>query len=1361
MLTRRTLLAAIGAAGGAFALPLPAAAVAADPVADEYHRLLLVHTRWVQQQWDAAIGAYRAADFRFAAVLGNAVLLTTDGYDAGLAGVDAATLRARTLATISRFAATNRLAGGSEWGRRLFWDSTFELYFVLAARLLWAELDATTRSNVEAIARGQAAYAYGLGTGNDPLSGSWTPNGSTGGYRGDTKLEEMGVYAQAIAPGLAWAPAGDAEADRWRERFVFWAANSSGLPAADRANPALLDGRAVSAWNVAHNLHDTFVVENHESVNPHYQAELWRTAGRAAAHFLAAGKPLPQVLTRQPNGRELWATLRLLASDAGEPVMPMVADRYHLYGRDVLPLAFLAQVQGDPHAARAEADLAARLMPYLQYAPENRLTKFSGEEKYEPEARAELAIAYLFHRWRATPVQPVTSTEFFTAAAGARFFGADAGLTAHQSVTGFAAAITKPGYVRFLWQPGHDNWFIDTRAPAFLPAQTTPPTRQWTAAYTAARDGVDATMTVLQTAAGWAGYATLPTGTVVYAGPGPSALTLFNLSMPGVPGLDGSRTFTGSGGAVTPAAGVGDGGTDELTFAARTARHVRFLGRTAAGEYGYSLFAFEALDATGTDRARGRTVTASSADPAYPAANAVDGDAGTRWAVAREERGRADSWLAVDLGATVQLAGVRLRWEVAYATSYLIQTSTDGTTWTTAATAPSTVTLGAWAGIDGRAGLVCHGATGPITASSAMVAIPPAALVEGYTGAGTDLAAARAAAAHRRAGGPAPERRRRVPHPAQPLRDRLERRGADPAAPRPAVPRAVRRPRRRRAGPDRLGARSDGCRATRPVHRDRQRTDRHPILRRRLAQRHDHGTGGRGRRRPPVRRVLVGAGTGARRRHPQLRQAGRRAGHPYRRPGPRPLHVPHLTAARRHGRTVARRRRQPRYLLAARTERAHGRRPGLVPRHRHRVTDLDQRHPPHGPHRDLDRRRRLHDLQRTVIRTVRRGVGARMDGRRRGDHRGVRHCRVDVAPALLTEGNSMPQRRLKGLGVLSLAAVVAFGLSLIVVRHADAAATTLGGADPSVIVVNGRYVSAKSVDGGIAVRSATTLAGIATAPKHQVWRDTGNLGEVWAPEIVHQDGRYQIYFAAGRSGAHRMYHISSTSPDSNYSAATKVALPGDKWAIDGVPFTFQGQRWFVWSGWAGDTNVEQNLYIARMSSPTTTTGGRYVISQPRESWERVVGNPYINEAPEPILDPNGQLHIVYSANGSWSSRYCLADLRLRAGGNPTDVWDWYKSNGCLFGSYADDMMSGWDPTLQVDGPGHHTFVLERGDIAASPPSGRRFPTMFHAVAKGTPYAWSNRYWYTGTAVWWSNTTYRRANVPGATTDVGYSLKFFE
>jgi hypothetical protein len=89
------------------------------------------------------------------------------------------------------------------------------------------------------------------------------------------------------------------------------------------------------------------------------------------------------------------------------------------------------------------------------------------------------------------------------------------------------------------------------------------------------------------------------------------------------------------------------------------------------------------------------------------------------------------------------------------------------------------------------------------------------------------------------------------------------------------------------------------------------------------------------------------------------------------------------------------------------------------------------------------------------------------------------------------------------------------------------------------------------------------------------------------------------------------------------------------------------------------------------------------------------------------------------------------------------------------------MMAGWDPTLHVNGPGHHTFVLLDGDINTSPPAGPTFPLMFHAVPKGTPYEWGNRYWYTGSFTWWGNTTYRRANVPGSNTDTGWSLKFFE
>jgi hypothetical protein len=743
-LSRRQLLALTGVGGlsGALTLPGRASAAMPDPVADRYRELLHVHTRWVEEQWDTRIGAYRAADFRFVVVLGNAVLLRMEDYDARLADVDAPTLKAKTVATIQRYAAGNRLAGGTEWGRKLFWDSTFELYFVLAARLLWDDLDEQTRLNVENIAAGQASYAYGLGSDDDPLSGGWSPQGTTGGWVGDTRLEEMGVYAQALAPGIAWAADSDEAADGWRERFLLWATNASGLPVADRANPAVVDGERIDLRTTAHNLHDTFIVENHGSANPHYQAELWRTAGRAAIHFLVAGRPLPEVLTRQPNGEQLWATLRLLASDAGEPVMPMVADRYHLYGRDVLPLAFLAQVQGDRDAARAEADLAARLMPYLRYEPKNRLTKFSGEEKYEPEARAELAIAYLFHRLRKSPVQPVGRAEFFRRASGTRDFGTDVGLTAHQSERAFAGAVTKAGFVNFLWQPGHDNWLVDTRSPAFLPAGSTP-IDSWTRAYQRNRDGLDATATVLSLDGGRAAaFATLPTGTVVYASTGLSGegrLTLFNLDMPGMPGLSGRRTFTTPDGTAV----LGEQGQAGVTFSPRDARWVRMLGREPGTEFGYSIFTFAVLDTSGADLAQGAMPTASSEDIWNPARNATDGNPETRWAVAREERGRADSWLAVDLSSIVKVAGVRIDWEAAYGKGFVIQTSTDGLTWTDAAAVPETRSAQGWVGIDGRAGIVTHGTSRKIVVSVGAVSAP-APIIEGYPGNTTNLAAAAA-----------------------------------------------------------------------------------------------------------------------------------------------------------------------------------------------------------------------------------------------------------------------------------------------------------------------------------------------------------------------------------------------------------------------------------------------------------------------------------------------------------------------------------------------------------------------------------------------------------------------------------------
>ncbi|WP_460351086.1 poly(ethylene terephthalate) hydrolase family protein [Actinoallomurus acanthiterrae] len=77
---------------------------------------------------------------------------------------------------------------------------------------------------------------------------------------------------------------------------------------------------------------------------------------------------------------------------------------------------------------------------------------------------------------------------------------------------------------------------------------------------------------------------------------------------------------------------------------------------------------------------QGKPATASSTEnSSTPASAAVDGNTGTRWSSAFSD----PQWLSVDLGATDQISQVVLRWEAAYARAFQIQTSADGTTWTT------------------------------------------------------------------------------------------------------------------------------------------------------------------------------------------------------------------------------------------------------------------------------------------------------------------------------------------------------------------------------------------------------------------------------------------------------------------------------------------------------------------------------------------------------------------------------------------------------------------------------------------------------------------------------------------------------
>jgi len=128
---------------------------------------------------------------------------------------------------------------------------------------------------------------------------------------------------------------------------------------------------------------------------------------------------------------------------------------------------------------------------------------------------------------------------------------------------------------------------------------------------------------------------------------------------------------------------TGTGGVQDLAVTG-TGRYIRMYGTARATQYGYSLWEFSVngspATGSGTLLSQGRPATASSLENgSFPAADAVDGNTATRWSSVFSD----PQWLEVDLGAAHAISQVVLNWEAAYGKAFQIQTSNDGTTWTT------------------------------------------------------------------------------------------------------------------------------------------------------------------------------------------------------------------------------------------------------------------------------------------------------------------------------------------------------------------------------------------------------------------------------------------------------------------------------------------------------------------------------------------------------------------------------------------------------------------------------------------------------------------------------------------------------
>ena len=256
------------------------------------------------------------------------------------------------------------------------------------------------------------------------------------------------------------------------------------------------------------------------------------------------------------------------------------------------------------------------------------------------------------------------------------------------------------------------------------------------------------------------------------------------------------------------------------------------------------------------------------------------------------------------------------------------------------------------------------------------------------------------------------------------------------------------------------------------------------------------------------------------------------------------------------------------------------------------------------------------------------------------------------------------------------------------------------GPDPWVEYKDGWYYYMNTTVKDLTVWKTRNLADLKSAQKKIVWTPPAAgpySHDIWAPEIHFLRGRWYVYFAAdaGTNQTHRIWVIENASPDplqGEWTFKGKLADPADNWAIDASVFEDQGWLYAIWSGWEGDENGTQSIYIARLKNPWTVEGRRARISTPEYPWEKVGDIPPqlkqdnpphidVNEGPE-ILRHNNKLFLTYSASACWTDNYALGMLTADSGADLINPAAWKKSPQPVFQQ---------SPEAHVYATGHNGF----------------------------------------------------------------------
>jgi len=259
-------------------------------------------------------------------------------------------------------------------------------------------------------------------------------------------------------------------------------------------------------------------------------------------------------------------------------------------------------------------------------------------------------------------------------------------------------------------------------------------------------------------------------------------------------------------------------------------------------------------------------------------------------------------------------------------------------------------------------------------------------------------------------------------------------------------------------------------------------------------------------------------------------------------------------------------------------------------------------------------------------------------------------------------------------------------------------------ADPHVVLhSDGWYYFTATVPeyDRIELRRARTLGALASADSKVVWskHESGPMSHhIWAPEIHFIDGKWYIYFAAGRAEAIweiRQYVLENASAnplEGEWTEKGQIKMNWESFTLDATTFQHRGTRYLAWAQSFPDVRGT-SLFLAKMDTPWSISSTQVCISKPELPWERIGHN--VNEAPA-VIHRNGRLFMTYSASAT-DANYCLGLLAADENADPLDPKSWRKSPEPVFKSHRE--------TSQY-GPGHNCFTTT--------PDGKTDILVYHA-----------------------------------------------